>query len=137
MKWLISLIFLAAPVSAETVLASRTIRPQTIIAPSDIVLHSANTEWAADHPDLVVGMEAKVALYAGRPIRVEDVGPPATVERNQIILITFSNDGLTMKTEARSLSRGGPGDRIRVMNLASRATISARILKDGTVSVSQ
>lgn len=137
MKLMTAMIFLAGPVSAETVLATRTIRPQTIIAPSDIVLHAADTEWAADHPDLVVGMEAKVALYAGRPIRVEDVGPPATVERNQIIRITYANGGLTMTAEARSLSRGGPGDRIRVMNLTSRATVSARILADGTVSVSQ
>ena len=36
---------------------------------------------------------------------------------------------------ARALARGGGGDRIRVMNIASRSTVSGVIAPDGTVTV--
>ncbi len=127
---------LAGPVSAESVIASRTIRPQTIIGPGDIEFVTASLQGAADHPDLVVGMEARVALYAGRPIAPGDVGPPAIIDRNDIVPLVYSTDTITIETEGRALGRGGAGDRIRVMNLDSRTTVTARIDADGAAYVS-
>jgi flagella basal body P-ring formation protein FlgA len=133
----LALLLVASPAAADTVYAARTIRAQAIIMPADVALRDTDVPDAADHPDLVVGMEARVALYAGRPIRPGDVGPPAIVGRNDIIPLVFNNGVITITTEGRALGRGGPGDRIRVMNLASRTTVSARILPDGSAQVSQ
>jgi len=42
-----------------------------------------------------------------------------------------------ISTEGRALDRAGPGDFIRVMNLTSRATVTARVDGSGTAHVTQ
>ncbi|MFQ6550777.1 flagellar basal body P-ring formation chaperone FlgA [Aestuariibius insulae] len=132
------LIFLAltTPAFAETVVATRTIRATDVITASDVELLTVTTADAADHVDLVIGMEARVALYAGRPIRPADVGPPAIVDRNDLVPLVFQSGALTITTEGRSLGRGGVGDVIRVMNLSSRTTVTAKLSQKGIAYVS-
>jgi flagella basal body P-ring formation protein FlgA len=127
---------LAAPATADTVLAARTIRAQTLISPQDLVVKDVDVIGAISDPSLVAGQEARVALYAGRPIRPGDVGPPALVERNQIISLVYDQSGLSIMAEGRSLSRAGPGETVRVMNMSSRITVSGRVMPDGRVVVS-
>ncbi|MFT5064992.1 MAG: flagella basal body P-ring formation protein FlgA [Yoonia sp.] len=127
----------ATPLSAETVVAARTIPAQTLIAPDDLLVRDVTIAGGESDPLLFVGMESRVALYAGRPIRAGDVGFPAVVERNQIVSLIFLQNGLRIATEGRSLARAGPGETIRVMNLSSRSTVSARIGTDGAAYVSQ
>ncbi|MEM9971263.1 MAG: flagella basal body P-ring formation protein FlgA, partial [Pseudomonadota bacterium] len=43
---------------------------------------------------------------------------------------------LTIRTEGRVLDRGAVGDRVRVMNLTSRSTVSGIVAAGGTVVVS-
>jgi flagella basal body P-ring formation protein FlgA len=78
---------------------------------------------------------ARVVLYTGRPIRPGDVGPAAIIDRNQIVTLLFSRNGLKIATEARALGRAGVGDRVRVMNLASRSTITGTVDRHGRVLV--
>ena len=132
----LALAMLAAPAAAETLVATRTIRAQAIIEPQDLTFDVVATPGALDDPSDVVGMETRVVLYAGRPIRPGDIGPPAIVERNQIVALVFRQGPLTIAAEGRALGRGGVGDTIRVMNLASRSTVSGLIGDDGFVSVS-
>ena len=132
----LALVFLlAAPAQAEMLVPARTIPAAQVILADDLVRREGSVAGALSDPGLVVGMEARVALYPGRPIRPGDIGPPAVVERNQIILLIYSAGTLTITTEARALDRAGPGDAIRVMNLASRNTVTATIAADGTAHV--
>ncbi len=131
------LVLTSAPVFAETLLAARTIRAQAIIGPDDISRVEAAVPGALSDPAKVVGMEARVVLYAGRPIRPGDVGPPAIVERNSIVPLVYRSGGLTITAEGRSLGRGGVGDSVRVMNLGSRSTVSGVVARDGSVHVGQ
>lgn len=124
-----------SPAYAETVVAARTIPAKTVIGPSDVLLNNRIVPGAITDPSTIIGMEARVALYAGRPIRAGDVGSPAVVERNQIIILHYQNHGLVISTDARALGRGGPGDRVRVMNISSRATVTATIGEDGAAYV--
>lgn len=137
MRALVLWLLLAGPLAAETVVASRTIRPEEIIGPGDLVLGEGSAVGGITDPAQLVGKEARRALYAGRPVRPGDVGPPAVVERNAIIPLVYTRNGVTISTEGRALDRAGPGDVIRVMNLASRATVSARIGPNGAGHVSQ
>lgn len=121
---------------ADTLVAARTIRAQTLITAQDVALKDVDIAGALGDPQAAIGQEARVALYAGRPIRATDVGPPALIERNQIITLIFDRGGLEIATEGRSLTRAGPGEAVRVMNLASRITVSGRVLPDGRVLVS-
>ncbi|NSX54673.1 flagellar basal body P-ring formation chaperone FlgA [Parasulfitobacter algicola] len=134
---LFTMAFLAMPAMAETLIASKTIRAQSIITPGDITVTDVAVAGAFTDPIQVIGQEARVVLYAGRPIRPGEVGPPALVERNQIVSLLFKQGGLTIATEGRALGRGGIGDLIRVMNLSSRSTVSGTVTPQGTVIVSR
>jgi len=124
-------------VAADTVVPTQTLRAQTIITAGDLAVRSTSVPGAVSDPNTLVGQETRVALYPGRPIRPGDVGPPAIIERNQIVRMTYIRAGLLITAEARSLGRGGEGDRIRVMNLSSRATLTGTVQADGSLLVQQ
>ena len=126
----------ATPAAADIGVADRTLPAQSILTEDDILMREIAIPGGVSDPSLLIGLEAKVALYAGRPIRQGDVGFPATVERNQILSLVYRRSGLVITTEGRALDRAGPGDTIRVMNLASRATVTAVIGMDGAAYVS-
>lgn len=126
---------LAPPALADTVVAARTIRAQTVLAPGDVTVTSGEMSGAYASLDEVLGQETRVALYAGRPIRMNEIGPPAIISRNQIVTLLYRANGVTIATEGRSLGRGGSGDRLRVMNLSSRQTVTGTVLENGVVSV--
>lgn len=134
----LALILLALPsqAPADSLIAARNIRPEWVLTAADIAMVPELIAGAADHPDLVIGMEARVAIYAGRPIRPEDLGPPALVDRNQIVSIHYASGGLLILAEGRMLDRGGYGDLVRVMNLASRTTVTGMVEADGSIRVS-
>jgi len=135
--WLliVVLLMLATGARAEMLVAARTIRAQALIAPTDLAWAEGTMPDAFADPADVLGQEARVGIYAGRPILAGDIGPPALVERNQTVTLVYSRGGLTILAEGRSLGRGGAGDSLRAMNLASRTTITGRIAADGTVHV--
>lgn len=135
-RLLTCILLCAGSARAEIVVAAHTIRPQSIISAGDLTSRDMDVPGAVTDPELLVGMEARVALYANRPIQPDDVGFPATVERNQLITLIYLNDALMISTEGRALDRAGPGDVIQVMNLTSRTTINARIGVDGAAYVS-
>lgn len=135
MRALLILLFAAPPALAESVVATRTIRAQTIIAPEDVTLVAAEMPGALGDPALAVGQEARVAIYAGKPVRAGDLGPPSLVERNQVVPLIYLSGGLAISTEGRALARGSEGEVIRIMNLGSRTTVSGRVGPDGAVYV--
>jgi len=127
----------ATAAQADVLVASRTIPAQSIIVADDLLFRDIGTPGGLDDPAQVIGQEARVALFAGRPIMSKDIGPPAVVDRNQIIPLLFSRGGLVIEAEGRALDRAGPGDLIRVMNIASRNTVTARIDETGVAHVAQ
>lgn len=129
------LTLVAAPAAAEVVVATRTIPARSLIAAEDLALRDQDVPGAVANPEEIIGMEARVALYANRPIRPGDIGFPATVERNQMITLVYQGTNLLITTDGRAMERAGPGDAIRVMNLASRTTVTAIIGADGAAYV--
>jgi flagella basal body P-ring formation protein FlgA len=129
------IMFLATPTLAESLIATRVIRAQTLLSENDVALVAAEIPGALGDAAEVLGLEARVTLYPGRAIRAADVGPPALVDRNQIVTLVYSVGGLGISTEGRALARGGLGDVIRVMNLSSRTVLAGRVAADGAVHV--
>lgn len=129
------LLALSAPASAESLVATRTIRAKSLIGPEDIAVVSADLPGALSDPDLAIGFEARVSIYAGKPVRPGDLGPPTLVERNQVVTLVFVSGGLAISTEGRALARGSEGEDVKVMNLGSRNTVTGRIGPDGAVYV--
>jgi flagella basal body P-ring formation protein FlgA len=128
-------LLLAPAAWADSVVAARTIRSQAILTPADVSMVSADLPGALSDPNRVVGMEARVVLYAGRPIRHEDIGPPAIVERKQIVVVHYRQGPLNISMEGRALARAGAGDRLRVMNLESRNSVTGTVAEDGSIHV--
>jgi len=135
--WLLmlALLMLATGARAEMLVAARTIRAQALLAPADLAMAEGTMPEAFADPADVLGQEARVAIYAGRPILAGDIGPPALVERNQTVTLVYRRGALTILAEGRALGRGGAGDSLRGMNIASRTTITGRVATDGTVHV--
>lgn len=138
MKTIALLLALALPCSAvaDTVVAARTLRAGTLLTGEDLALIAEDVPGAISSLDDALGQEARVNLYAGRPVRAGEIGPAALVERNQIVTLIYDQNGLMIATEGRVLDRGGVGDRIRVMNLSSRNTVTGTVGEDGKVYVS-
>lgn len=120
---------------ADSVVALRTLPALSVVSEADITLVDAEIDGALTELDLAVGQEVKTTVYAGRPLRPQDLGSPALVDRNQIVALIYRSGTLTIAAEGRALQRGAEGDVIRVMNLASKSTVSGRITPDGRVTV--
>jgi flagella basal body P-ring formation protein FlgA len=125
----------AWPAYPQTVVAVSGIRAQTVITADMVALTDADTLGAASALDQVVGKEARVNIYPGRPIMPDSLGAPAILERNQDVVLRFSRGALTILSEGRVLQRAGVGERVRVMNLDSKAVIFGRVGADGVIEV--
>ncbi|MFN4159276.1 MAG: flagellar basal body P-ring formation chaperone FlgA [Gemmobacter sp.] len=135
MRMVLALLMLPLPAAADSVIAARTIRALSLLGPEDVTLVAAALPGALTDPREALGLEARVTLYAGRAIRAADLGPPALIERNQVVPLIFRAGGLTIAAEGRALGRGGAGDAVRAMNLASRSVVTGRVGPDGAVWV--
>ena len=134
-RFLIVTLLWATSASSDTLFAAQTVRAHEIISPTDVVVSDRDISGMLQNAEDAIGLEARVTLYAGRPIRIDDVGPPAIIERNQIVNIVFRRGGLVIAAEARALGRASAGDRLRVMNLGSRTTVVGTVLSNGTIMV--
>ncbi|MEM1265438.1 MAG: flagellar basal body P-ring formation chaperone FlgA [Pseudomonadota bacterium] len=126
---------LSTPVAAQTVVATQPIPSRSVVTALDVEVVPQTVPGAASRLDDVIGLEARVTLYPGRPIRMGDVGPPALIERNEIVTLRFISGGLRIETDGRALERAGAGDMVRVMNTSSRTTVTGRVLESGVVEV--
>lgn len=136
MRWLFIIWALAGPLSAqETVIAAGTIRGTALIGPADVAVIDGATPGALSQMSQAIGMEARINLYPGRPIRPGDLRPPAIVERNEIVSLRYNYGGLLVMTEGRALDRAAEGEALRVINLASRQTVTATATGPGLVTV--
>ncbi|NGM44396.1 flagellar basal body P-ring formation protein FlgA [Rhodobacter sp. SGA-6-6] len=129
------LILLAAPAGAESLVALRTLPAQTVVTEADVALVEAQIDGALTAIAPALGQEVRTTVYAGRPLRAENLGPPALVDRNQTVTLVYLAGGLTILAEGRALARGAEGEVIRAMNLSSKTTISGRVDGQGRLVV--
>ncbi|MFW5654219.1 MAG: flagellar basal body P-ring formation chaperone FlgA [Roseicyclus sp.] len=124
-----------AQARAETLVAATTIRGSAVIGPEDLALQPVVTPGALTSPADAVGMEARVNLYPGRPIRAGDLQPPAVIGRNDIVTLQYTAGAILIVTEGRALDRAAEGERLRIQNLGSRATVTAVAIGPGLAEV--
>ncbi len=127
---------LAAEGGAQVVIATRTLRPGQAIAADDVALGAQPlTRGLASDLTEVVGMEPRVTLYPGRPIPLSALQPPALVERNQLVTLLYVRGALEIRAEGRALGRAARDEPVRVLNQASRTTVTGRVVGPGLVLV--
>jgi flagella basal body P-ring formation protein FlgA len=118
----------------DAVQTTRTIRPGEVIAAADLRLGPSDTTGALAAPEDAIGMSARRLLVSGRPVMPADIGPPALVRRNSLVLLVYERGPLSIQADGRALSDGAAGERVRVMNLASRQTVTGTVRADGSVA---
>ena len=126
---------LTLPSWGESLVAARNLPAQTLLLPGDMVLISQRIEGALSDPLLVLGLETRVAIYAGRPFKASDLGPPALIERNAPVSLEYRAGPLVIRAEGRALSRAGAGESVRVMNLSSKTTVTGLVGTDGLIHI--
>jgi len=122
-------------VSAEVIVPVRTIRAREIISAEDLFRKPLEIAGAVSDTAEIVGLEARVILYSGRPIRPGDVGPPAIISRNELVTLVFSRGPLRIIAEGRALGRGAIGETMRAMNTGSHMTVIGTIMSNGQIEV--
>lgn len=130
----VALLALAAPAPAQEVVAARTLRAGTILAEHDLRAGGSGA-GAAGRIAEFIGLETRRAIYKGRPVVEADLGPPTLVHRNDVVVMTFTDGGLGIRTEGRALDSGGAGEVVRVLNLNSRQPVRAVVAGTGRVEV--
>lgn len=119
------------------IVAARTLPAGTVIEAGDIsiaALPDGLADDAAD-PARIIGRQARTTIYEGRPVQPANLVTPTLVDRNALVTVIYTAGALSISTEGRALGKGGAGDTIPVLNVASRVTLSARINPDGTLTV--
>ena len=129
------LVVLGAPALAQSVMVVRPIRAGTALTADDLAFGEVEEADGFLDPRDVIGLEARVNLYPGRPVLTRDVGLPTVVERNAVVPLVYRSGGLTITLEGRALGRAGEGEAVRVMNLSSRNTVTGIATATGAVVV--
>ena len=135
MRWFVFLLLLAPPSYAQSVVALSGVRAQTVLTAEMVALTDAEIVGAFASLDAVIGLEARVNIYPGRPIMVDSLGAPAILERNQNVVMRYTRGALIIYSEGRVLERAGVGERVRVMNMDSKSVIFGRVSADGVIEV--
>ncbi|RMC33285.1 flagellar basal body P-ring formation chaperone FlgA [Paracoccus alkanivorans] len=120
------------PALAGGLIAARILPAGTVIAADDLDMAEGGAKGVID-PARVIGLETRITIHEGRPIQTSLLRRPTLVGRNQIVRMSFQRGTLHIVTDGRALDEGGAGDLIRVMNLTSRNTVTARIAPDGSL----
>lgn len=120
---------------AETLTVNRPVRAAEVLTAKDLKIMPRSIDGTYVAVSAAIGLEARVNLYPGRPIRLSDLGPAALIGRNQIVRMIYRRAGLVILADGRALDRAGAGEEIRIMNLSSRATVHAIVLANGEVEV--
>lgn len=121
---------------AGVLAAARTLPAGTVITAGDLRAVDGSRAGLTD-PSAAIGMQTRITIYEGRPLHASMLRPPRVVSRNQMLRLAFQRGALRIETEGRALDDAAAGELIRVMNMASRSTVSARIMPDGTAVVAE
>ncbi|HRO10639.1 flagellar basal body P-ring formation chaperone FlgA [Amaricoccus sp.] len=127
----------AGAVFAQSVTPVRAIRSQSVLQAEDLALAEESVPGGLAAVEEAIGREARVALYPGRPILASQLRAPALVERNAVVRMSYRSGPLRIATEGRALDRASVGEPVRVMNLASKQTVTGVVAADGSIEVGQ
>ena len=76
-------------------------------------------------PETVIGMAARRPLREGDPVSLRDVSAPMVIRKDDVIAVSFIQDGLSLTLQAKALADAAAGQNVSVMNPASKKIIQA------------
>ena len=119
------------PVAARRLLPGDVVA-QADVRPGRVRADVVRAEIARDAAQ-AVGMAVRRPVAIGAPFAMADLGRPLAVKRGEGVHIELELPGLRISAQGVALEGGASGDRLRVMNTASRATLDAQVIGPGQV----
>jgi flagella basal body P-ring formation protein FlgA len=107
---------------------------QTLIDYALVPANRVGSGIVVDVADLV-GQAARRTLHPGRPIRSADLMPPIVLTKNKLVSMVYEVGGLRLTARGRTLTDGGAGAVIKVLNIDSNRTVDALVIDNSTVAV--
>jgi flagella basal body P-ring formation protein FlgA len=130
-----------ANVHAElpVVVAARDLKSGRPLVPADLTVELRDAAelragWL-DDPSQAVGRRPRRPLRRGMALAPDSLDAAAPVRRGQRVKLRLAQGRLRIETEGQAREDGQVGDWIRVLNLASRREVLARVDDDGTAHV--
>ncbi len=114
--------------------AAHTLPVGHVIMAGDLTVIDTDRPGLVD-PSAAIGMQTRITIYEGRPLHANMLQAPRVIGRNQIVRLRFQRGTLRIDTEGRAMSDGAAGELIRVMNMGSRSTVTAQVMPDGTLAI--
>jgi flagella basal body P-ring formation protein FlgA len=119
------------------VTALKPLAPGTTIGDDDVQLVEADiTQLLGQYLtnlDEAVGMSAKRAIMAGKPVIAPQLAPPLLIHRGDSVVINADSGGISVKSAGTALTDGRRGEQIRIKNQGSARVIDARVTGSGEV----
>jgi len=128
-----------ADAMVEAPVALTRLLPETVLRAEDV--RNARVRTAilqndvARSLDQIVGMQLRRPVAAGQPLRLADLTRPPLVQRGATVRVEMSSAGLSVSGQLVALDAGAEGERIRVQNINSHASLFAEVVGPGQVRV--
>mgnify|MGYP001826975671 CR=1 FL=1 len=126
-------------VLTEAVVAKRPIKRFQLIREEDIFLKKVDLAAIQSNPitsiDEVLGKRARRAITASSFLTTACIELPPLVKRGDVVLIIAESEGLRITALGEVRKSGCKGEKIRVLNLASKKAVYARVVDSDTVIV--
>ena len=127
----------AARGNVDVLTWARSIAAGEIVQPQDLVWGKAALAPAdaPNDPDAVIGQAARRPLRPGAAVAARDVSAPMVIKANEIVTLTYDNQGVSLALQAKALSGGAVGETINVQNVTSKKTVAAVVTGPGQAAV--
>jgi flagella basal body P-ring formation protein FlgA len=119
--------------------ATTRLPPGSVLRAEDVQMARVRTSLV--HGEVVhrlsdaVGLQLKRQISAGLPFAVGELMRPAMVQKGANVQMQLDSPGIALVAQGQALESGAIGERIRVLNPASRAVIEAEVMGPGRVRV--
>lgn len=128
---------IAARGNVDVLTWARAISAGEIVQPQDLVWGKAAIA-PVDAPtdaDAVIGLAARRPLRPGAAVTGRDVAAPEVVKANEVVTLTYENEGVSLALQAKALTGGPVGATINVQNVTSKKTVQAVVTGPGQAAV--
>ena len=126
------------------------LHPQVVVSRSSLArgdqIDATDLEWQSISSDLmkpeyitdmaeVIGMEARSALAANRPIRRDRLGTPILIRRGELIEVQVVGGGITVSTKGKANGNGSASELIEIETFQPRKRLIGRVVQAGLVEI--
>jgi len=127
----------AARGNVDVLTWARSLSAGEIVQPQDLVWAKAAMApgGAPNDPDAVVGLAARHALRAGAAITGQDVAGVMAIKANDLVTVTYDNEGVSLSLQAKAMAGGAVGETISVQNVTSKKIVQAVVVGPGQAAV--